>query len=318
MTGTPHRHERPHHVCAISLLEHDGEQQQHEALDHFARKFNGTRDPMAPACRRDGLALWRVSSVDDLVRRLSHLEDGSLETLDIVGHASYGQLGVGTSSLSVSERHLITPDRASFEHLAVLRSKFKLRDASPCLRLVGCSVGSYLPGKGDIPGSQSGPALLLALSNLLGVTVMGAADNVFDFDPVEDHKFHGWLEDDLTWVVARHQDREHLLEFPQPPSPAGVDASAVSGRLDAVETVRRESDDGAWADWSTGWSGVKKNLNWERVESGVVLALGNKLIFERQGGGAGFAQIARDGTALVVVHEGKGWFIPTVETGESD
>ena len=37
-----------------------------------------------------GLAVWRVSSVSDLMRRISRLADGSLSKIDIVGHGRPG------------------------------------------------------------------------------------------------------------------------------------------------------------------------------------------------------------------------------------
>lgn len=180
------------HVVAVSLLERNGAAE--DITDSIAR---GCTRRSTGRCAGGsmalgtggihgyrGLAVWRVSSVGDLMRRASHLADDSLLALDIVGHGKPGHLFIGVASASEREGD---PDAcisaASAGGIAPLRHKLappaeggaSLFDRVPRVRLVGCEVG-----RGD-----AGRQLVAAVSQLLGgVVVMATTDKLGAYYPL--------------------------------------------------------------------------------------------------------------------------------------
>lgn len=162
------------HLVAVSLLEHSTD----------------ITDSIARSCTRRstgqrGLAVWRVSSVGHLMRRLGHLPDGSLEKLDIVGHGKPGHLFIGVGNAKEREGDPNACISAtSARVLAAVRRKLAVSAASssssmlertPRVRLVGCDVGR----------GEEGEKLVATLSELLGgVVVMAPTDKVGAYCPL--------------------------------------------------------------------------------------------------------------------------------------
>lgn len=181
------------HLVAVSLLE-QGEQGE-DIMDTIARgctrRSTGQCAGKAMALGTGGihgyrgLAIWRVSSVGDLMRRVSHLQDGSLEKLDLVGHGRPGRLFIGVGNALERERD---PDAcisaASAAAIAPLRRKLaagacghtgSMFERLPRIRLVGCDVG-----RGD-----EGKKLVETVSQLLGgVVVMATTDKLGAYCPL--------------------------------------------------------------------------------------------------------------------------------------
>lgn len=197
----------PRHVVAISLLGPRGHNWD-EAMDQIAGAFNGNPYWLNPDRAGDDRVVWRVSSIDDLARRLFHLADGSLRVLDIVGHAKPGRIGVGV--MADADADVITSSRDSFAPLAVLRDKLDA-DADPCLRLIGCRVGAYYPATDVLEPSESGPALLLALSQFLGATVKGVTCPALPTGATREETARA--VDDLPMATARHHVSNPTVDF---------------------------------------------------------------------------------------------------------
>lgn len=181
------------HLVAVSLLERsaDGE----DITDSIARDCTrrstgrcvGTKTALGTGGIHGyrGLAVWRVSSVGDLMRRISRLPDRSLLQLDIVGHGNPGHLFVGVANEREREGD---PDAcisvASARRIAALRRKLaagsgdarsSIFERLPRIRLVGCDVGS-----GD-----AGRELVAAVSALLGgVVVMATTEKLGAYCPL--------------------------------------------------------------------------------------------------------------------------------------
>ena len=181
------------HVVAVSLLERkaDGE----DITDHIARdctrRSTGQCAGRATALGTGGihgyrgLAVWRVSSVGDLMRRVSHLPDRSLLKLDIVGHGNPGHLFIGVGNTTEREGDpYACISVASASGIAALRRKLaaasdgapsSMFDRVPRIRLVGCDVG-----RGD-----RGRQLVATLSQLLGgVVVMATTEKLGAYCPL--------------------------------------------------------------------------------------------------------------------------------------
>lgn len=181
------------HLVAISLLERrsDGEDITDSIARVCTRRSTGPCTDKAMALGtggihgHKGLAVWRVSSVGDLMRRASHLPDNSLEELDIVGHGKPGHLFIGVGN--AAERQA-DPDAcisvASARAIAGLRRKLvtgwlagssSMFDRLPRVRLVGCDVGS----------GEEGEKLVATVSELLGgVVVMATTDKLGAYCPL--------------------------------------------------------------------------------------------------------------------------------------
>ncbi len=182
------------HLVAVSLLERtaDGE----DITDNLAR--NCTKRSTGQHASRSlalgtggihgyqGLAVWRVSSVSDLMRRVSRLPDGSLSKIDIIGHGKPGHLFIGVGNAKEREGD---PNScisvASAAGIAALRCKLAASGAAggntsmfervPRVRLVGCDVGS----------GEAGRQLVATVSQLLGgVVVMATVDKLGSYDPL--------------------------------------------------------------------------------------------------------------------------------------
>ncbi len=178
------------HVVAVSLLEHSA-----DIMDSIARDC--TRRSTGESAGRSmalgtggihgyrGLAVWRVSSVGDLMRRVGHLPDGSLHKLDIVGHGKPGHLFIGVGNAVEREGD---PDAcisvASVTAIAALRRKLAAGPADngssmferlPRVRLVGCDVGR----------GEAGEKLVATVSELLGgVVVMATTEKLGAYCPL--------------------------------------------------------------------------------------------------------------------------------------
>lgn len=181
------------HLVAISLLDRSagGEDITDSIARVCTRRSTGPCTDQATALGtggihgHKGLAIWRVSSVGDLMRRVDRLPDGSLEKLDIVGHGKPGHLFIGVGN--VAERQADADaciSAASARTIAPLRRKLTARTVScsssmfertPRVRLVGCDVGS-----GD-----EGQKLVATISELLGgVVVMATMDKLGAYCPL--------------------------------------------------------------------------------------------------------------------------------------
>jgi hypothetical protein len=162
------------HLVAVSLLEHRADITNSIARVS-TRRSTGQR----------GLAVWRVSSVGDLMRRVDHLPDGSLEKVDIVGHGKPGHLFIGVGN---AVEHQADPDACisvtSAGAIAALRRKLvtgslagssSMFDRLPRVRLVGCDVGS----------GEEGEKLVVTVSQLLGgVVVMATTEKLGAYCPL--------------------------------------------------------------------------------------------------------------------------------------
>lgn len=182
------------HLVAVSILERtaDGE----DITDHIARdctrRSTGqlASDSLALGTGGmhgyRGLAVWRVSSVSDLMRRMSRLPDASLSKVDIVGHGKPGHLFIGVGNAKERQGD---PNScisvASAARIAVLRRKLVAAPAEsgnvsiferiPRVRLVGCDVG-----RGD-----AGRELVATVSELLGgVVVMATTEKLGSYCPL--------------------------------------------------------------------------------------------------------------------------------------
>ena len=182
------------HLVAVSLLERttDGEDITDSIARDCTRRSTGQCASRSSALGTGGihgyrgLAVWRVSSVSDLMRRVSHLADGSLSKIDIVGHGRPGHLfiGVGNARERVGDPNACI-SVASAAGIAALRRKLAAAGAAggdtsmfervPRVRLVGCDVG-----RGD-----AGSALVATISELLGgVVVMATTDKLGSYCPL--------------------------------------------------------------------------------------------------------------------------------------
>jgi hypothetical protein len=181
------------HLVAVSLLERtgDGEDITDSIARDCTRRSTGQLASKFAALGTggingyQGLAVWRVSSVGDLMRRISRLPDGSLSKVDIVGHGKPGHLFIGVGNAKEREGD---PNScisvASAAGIAALRHKLAAGTAGgntsmfervPRLRLVGCDVGS-----GD-----EGRTLIAAVSELLGgVVVMATTEKLGSYCPL--------------------------------------------------------------------------------------------------------------------------------------
>ena len=181
------------HLVAVSLLERRGGSE--DITDSIARdctrRSTGKCSGEATALGTGGihgyrgLAVWRVSSVGDLMRRASHLPDRSLLKLDLVGHGSPGHLfiGVGNTAARQDDPNACI-SAASAAVIAALRSKLAAPPAGdgssmfervPRVRLIGCDVGRGDPGR----------RLVAAISELLGgVVVMATTEKLGAYCPL--------------------------------------------------------------------------------------------------------------------------------------
>lgn len=181
------------HLVAVSLLERSADSD--DITDRIARAC--TRRSTGPCAGEAtglgtggihgyrGLAVWRVSSVSDLMRRISRLPDGSLEKLDIVGHGKPGHLfiGVGNAANRQGDADACI-SVASAGTIAALRRKLaagsvgagsSMFEGIPRVRLVGCDVGS----------GEEGKRLVATVSELLGgVVVMATTDKLGAYCPL--------------------------------------------------------------------------------------------------------------------------------------
>lgn len=181
------------HVVAVSLLERSSDSE--DVMDSIARdctrRSTGRSAGKAMALGTGGidgyrgLAVWRVSSVGDLMRRISHVPDGSLEKLDIVGHGKPGHLFIGVGNAA---EHQADPDAcisvASARTIAALRRKLaagavggssSMFERVPRVRLVGCDVGS----------GEEGKQLVAMVSAVLGgVVVMATTEKLGAYCPL--------------------------------------------------------------------------------------------------------------------------------------
>lgn len=181
------------HLVAVSLLEQGegGEDIMDSIARGCTRRSTGQCAGKAMALGTGGihgyrgLAIWRVSSVGDLMRRVSHLPDGSLEKLDLVGHARPGRLFIGVGNALEREpdpNACISAESAG--SIAPLRRKLaagarggtaSMFERLPRVRLVGCDVG-----RGD-----EGKKLVETVSQLLGgVVVMATTDKLGAYCPL--------------------------------------------------------------------------------------------------------------------------------------
>ncbi len=181
------------HLVAVSLLERSADAE--DITDHIARgctrrstgQCAGTSTALGTGGIHgyQGLAVWRVSSVSDLRRRVTLLPDRSLVQVDIVGHGNPGHLFIGVGNSSNREGD---PDAcisvASAGGLAALRRKLaavspdrssSIFERVPRVRLIGCEVGS-----GD-----EGERLVATVSALLGgVVVMATTEKLGAYCPL--------------------------------------------------------------------------------------------------------------------------------------
>jgi len=181
------------HLVAISLLERSagGEDITDSIARACTRRSTGRFSGRALALGTGGihgyrgLAVWRVSSVGDLMRRVNHLPEGSLEKVDIIGHGKPGHLFIGVGN--AAERQTDADaciSVASAGALAALRRKLTARavggssslfDGTPRVRLVGCDVGS----------GEEGEKLVATVSELLGgVVVMATTEKLGTYCPL--------------------------------------------------------------------------------------------------------------------------------------
>jgi hypothetical protein len=179
------------HLVAVSLLEQAdaGEDIMDSIARGCTRRSTGQCAGKAMALGTggihgySGLAVWRVSSVGDLMRRVSHLPDGSLDKVDLVGHGRPGHLFIGVGNAVERERD---PDAcisvASVAAIAALKRKLaagggsgSMFDRLPRVRLVGCDVGR----------GEEGRTLIERVSELLGgVVVMATTDKLGAYYPL--------------------------------------------------------------------------------------------------------------------------------------
>jgi hypothetical protein len=181
------------HLVVISLLERSADSE--DITDRIARAC--TRRSTGPCAGEAmalgtggihghrGLAVWRVSSVGDLMRRVSHLPDGSLEKLDIVGHGKPGHLFIGVGNAKEREgdpNACISATSAGV--LAAVRRKLataaagsssSMFERTPRVRLIGCDVGS----------GEEGEKLVATVAKLLGgVVVMATTEKLGAYCPL--------------------------------------------------------------------------------------------------------------------------------------
>ena len=182
------------HLVAVSLLERtgDGEDITDSIARDCTRRSTGQLASKSTALGTggihgyQGLAVWRVSSVSDLMRRVSRLPDGSLSKVDIVGHGKPGHLFIGVGNAKEREGD---PNScisvASAEGIAALRRKLAAAGAGggdtsmfervPRVRRVGCEVGR----------GEAGRKLVATVSELLGgVVVMATTDKLGSYCPL--------------------------------------------------------------------------------------------------------------------------------------
>jgi hypothetical protein len=181
------------HVVAVSLLERtaDGDDITDSIARDCTRRSTGQLASNSLALGTGGmhgyrgLAVWRVSSVSDLMRRMSRLPDASLSKVDIVGHGNPGHLFVGVANEREREGD---PDACisvvSAGGIAALRRKLvagsdearsSIFERLPRIRLVGCDVG-----RGD-----AGRELVAAVSAALGgVVVMATTEKLGSYCPL--------------------------------------------------------------------------------------------------------------------------------------
>ena len=181
------------HLVAVSLLERsaDGDDITDSIARDCTRRSTGQPGTKSAALGTGGihgyrgLAVWRVSSVSDLMRRISRLPDGSLEKIDIVGHGRPGHLfiGVGNARERAGDPNVCI-SVASAAGIAALQHKLaagsggassSMFERVPRVRLVGCDVG-----RGD-----AGRALVATISELFGgVVVMATTDKLGSYCPL--------------------------------------------------------------------------------------------------------------------------------------
>lgn len=181
------------HLVAVSLLERTADCE--DITDSIARACTGRSTGHCGKSMAlgtggvhgyQGLAVWRVSSVSDLMRRVSLLPDGSLSKVDIIGHGKPGYLFIGVGNAKEREGD---PNScvsvASAGGIAALRRKLAATGAAsqntsmfervPRVRLVGCDVGR----------GEAGRELVATVSQLLGgVVVMATTDKLGSYDPL--------------------------------------------------------------------------------------------------------------------------------------
>jgi hypothetical protein len=183
----------PRHLVAISLVERsaDGEDIMDSIARGCTRRSSGRCGGTSMALGTGGihgyrgLAVWRVSSVGDLMRRLSQVSDRSLHQLDIVGHGKPGHLFIGVGNAKEREgdpNACISATSAGV--LAAVRRKLvaaaagsssSMFERTPRVRLIGCDVGR----------GEQGETLVATLSELLGgVVVMAPTDKVGAYCPL--------------------------------------------------------------------------------------------------------------------------------------
>jgi hypothetical protein len=181
------------HLVAVSLLEltADGDDITDSIARDCTRRSTGQLASKSIALGTggipgyQGLTVWRVSSVGDLMRRISRLPDGSLSKVDIVGHGKPGHLfiGVGNARERAGDPNACI-SVASAAGIAALRRKLaagsggansSIFERVPRVRLVGCDVG-----RGD-----AGSALVATISELLGgVVVMATTEKLGAYCPL--------------------------------------------------------------------------------------------------------------------------------------
>jgi hypothetical protein len=181
------------HLVAVSLLERtaDGDDITDSIARDCTRRSTGQLASKSIALGTGGipgyrgLTVWRVSSVSDLMRRISRLPDASLSKVDIVGHGKPGHLFIGVGNAAEREGD---PNScisvASAAGIAALKRKLaagsggassSIFERVPRVRLVGCDVG-----RGD-----AGSALVATISELLGgVVVMATTDKLGSYCPL--------------------------------------------------------------------------------------------------------------------------------------
>jgi hypothetical protein len=179
------------HLVAVSLLERiaDGDDITDSIARDCTRRSTGQLASKSIALGTggisgyQGLTVWRVSSVGDLMRRISRLPDESLSKVDIVGHGKPGHLFIGVgnakeregdpnSCISVASAAAIAGLRRK---LAAVGAGASMFERVPRVRLVGCDVG-----RGD-----AGRALVATISELLGgVVVMATTEKLGSYCPL--------------------------------------------------------------------------------------------------------------------------------------
>lgn len=181
------------HVVAVSLLERsaDGEDITDSIARGCTRRSTGQLASNSLALGTGGmhgyrgLTVWRVSSVSDLMRRMSRLPDASLSKVDIVGHGNPGHLFVGVANEREREGDPNTCiSVVSAGGISALRRKLaagsddvrsSIFERLPRIRLVGCDVG-----RGD-----AGRELVAAVSAVLGgVVVMATTEKLGSYCPL--------------------------------------------------------------------------------------------------------------------------------------